>query len=409
MLAFKIKYFISIDFLIRLIGTSSFTIFIALIYQMTGRSADIGFISLATFFPSLIATIYSGKLFKKFHAPVILKFALIARLILFAVACFFAKDTLGIFIVAGVHSLLHQILLVSKMSCDAQLIEESHRKKYLSVKMLFANLCIILGPPLGGVLASQFSISVVMMFLLFLSFINLVAFSIGKQYWFTDNLVGMTSLPMQSSSKENEVKVSFIDCFHYLRKIPFVLMVVVSYCVIAIILEIQAPLIFPFTKEVFGKGSDFASILLGAAGIGGIVGSLFPVKFPRIFQVTTLPYLILFDGMIFGTFTLSNSMIFSVILFLLLGIMGAVTLVLVETMVQAEIRSEFQPTIFSLMQFAGGAGGATIGVFVAFLADQIGSQMTLQAAAVMEIGIGVAGILSFIAYARERKKVGVLC
>ena len=75
--------------------------------------------------------------------------------------------------------------------------------------------------------------------------------------------------------------------------------------------------------------------------------------------------------------------------------MGAVTLLLVESTVQSEVRSEYQPTVFSLMQFAGGAGGATLGIFAAYLAEIFGSQITLFGAAISEIGIGAAGLLLF--------------
>ena len=56
----QLKYFVGMDFLLRLSGFVFDDCFIAYVYQLTGRSSDIGFISLATFIPSLLVTLYSG-------------------------------------------------------------------------------------------------------------------------------------------------------------------------------------------------------------------------------------------------------------------------------------------------------------------------------------------------------------
>jgi predicted MFS family arabinose efflux permease len=391
----QLKYFVGMDFILRLSGLSSMIVFIAFVYQLTGRSSDIGFISLATFIPSLLVTVYSGVLFKKWNAPVILQGTLIARVVLFLAAAFLVHSSLGIFLVAAIHSLFYQISLVAKMSCDAQLIDEKDRAQYLSSKMLFANICIILGPPLGGILASQLSAFGTMMILMMGNVFLLFGFQIRSVDWYKKSFKPLNQKNDLEPNLDTSKKLGFMDCYRYLKTLPWVFLVVISYCMVAMILEIQSPLIFPFTKEVFGKGSDFASMLLGAAGVGGVVGSLLPLRFPKIFHAKSIPYLVLFDGLIFSIFTLSSSTKLSVGLFLLLGIMGAVTLLLVESTVQSEVRSEYQPTVFSLMQFAGGAGGATLGIFAAYLAEIFGSQITLFGAAIIEIGIGAAGLLTF--------------
>ena len=68
--------------------------------------------------------------------------------------------------------------------------------------------------------------------------------------------------------------------------------------------------------------------------------------------------------------------------------MGAVTLIIVEGAVQKDVGVTHRPFVFSLMQLASGAGGASLGIVTAFLAEWYGAKNVLAAAAGVEIIFG---------------------
>ncbi|WP_143232732.1 hypothetical protein [Actinoplanes regularis] len=63
-------------------------------------------------------------------------------------------------------------------------------------------------------------------------------------------------------------------------------------------------------------------------------------------------------------------------------------LIVVEGAVQRSIAAAHQPFAFSLMQFSGGAGGATIGVALASLAELYSAKSVLASSALAEIVMG---------------------
>ena len=91
----NLKLLLLVDFLLRVIGISCFTLFIAAIYNITGKSSDIGFISVATVGPSLLVTLFAGNYMARLSSLGTLRLATIFRVGLFAVAAIFAEGPLG--------------------------------------------------------------------------------------------------------------------------------------------------------------------------------------------------------------------------------------------------------------------------------------------------------------------------
>jgi hypothetical protein len=68
--------------------------------------------------------------------------------------------------------------------------------------------------------------------------------------------------------------------------------------------------------------------------------------------------------------------------------MGCITLIVVESIVQTGADPGNHPFIFSTMQFSGGAGGASLGVAAAHLAETYTTPFVLGGAALFESAIG---------------------
>jgi MFS family permease len=390
----NLKLSILVDGFLRILGLASFTLFIAAVYGLSGKTFDIGLISLATFLPSLFVMLYSGKFFSKFDSGKILMSMSILRLLTYLLAAFFYDKIHLLYFAASLHSLIHQISMVAKMDLDSNLVNDKTRVDYLSIKTLIANVVIVVGPPIGGGLVAWLGTSNAFICLSIISTLligwSYVLNKLFKVY--IKSIIKKSSVIIEPSNN-----LGFVKTLKVLKKNPKALVTIFTYCLVAIILEIQAPLIFPFVKEVYNKGPDFASYLLGLAGLGGILGALLPKFTPKIINSNSMPYLMIFDGLMFGIFTLVKTPMFAFILFTFLGILGSLTLIIVEAIVQTEVESESRPQVYSIMQFAGGAGGASVGVLAAYLAELFGTQKILTGAAGIEIFCGLmSAILFFI-------------
>jgi hypothetical protein len=193
----------------------------------------------------------------------------------------------------------------------------------------------------------------------------------------------------QESMSAPEVMLGLRASLRSLFDVSHVAAVVGVYCAVVAILEIQAPLVFPFVHEIYSAGSSLGGILLGLCGLGGFAGAYAAERRPHLFSPSSIPLLVFLDGLLFLCFTQLSDIFVACLLFTTLGAMGSITLILVESVVQTEVAASNRPFVFSLMQFSGGAGGASLGVLAAFLAERFTTKLVLSGAALLEIGVGI--------------------
>lgn len=364
------------DFILRFIGIACFTIFIAGVYTVTGKTSSIGFISLATVGPSFLVLLFAGT-YTRFLSPLgTIRWFLGARALVFLVAIPLADDPVVLFIAAALQSLVHQASVSAKMVLDAEYLNDANRVSFNAKKTLFKNMAVITAPAVGGVCVSYLRVGPSLAVMATLSVLVVV----------------LISLVRKQASAQGEVRkidsVSALSSLRHLKGIPEIAAIVAVYCMVSVILEVQAPLMFPFVREVYSLGSEYVGLLLGLCGFGGILGAFLAQRFPRRFTEATLGLLIVVDGTIFFIFTQIHQMVVAAVACTLLGVVGAVALIVVEGAVQRSVVAQHQPFTFSLMQFSGGAGGATIGVALAFLAELYSAKSVLGSSAVAEIIMG---------------------
>ncbi|MFI9230790.1 MFS transporter [Streptomyces rimosus] len=365
------------DFILRFVGIACFTIFIAGIYTVTQRTSSVGLISLATVGPSFLVLLFSG-IYTRFLSPLgTIRWLLGIRGIAFLSTVPLAESPAALFAVAALQSLVHQASVSAKMVLDAEYLTDGNRVSFNAKKTLLKNIATITGPAIGGASVAYFGMGPSLVVMASLSLLVALLVSLVQKP------------PAHQSDAPDEGGVSALSSLRHLKGIPEIAAIVAVYCMVSVILEVQAPLMFPFVDEVYERGSDYAGLLLGLCGVGGIAGALLAQRFPHRFTEATLGWLVVVDGVVFFTFTQIQQTVLAALACILLGIMGAVTLVIVEGAVQRSVEAQHRPFTFSLMQFAGGAGGASIGVGMAFLADTYGARSVLGSSALAEILMGI--------------------
>ena len=283
-------------------------------------------------------------------------------------------------VAAGFQSLTYQISVSTKMTLDAQFMNDQIRRKYLARKAMLNNIVVVCAPAIGGLIVGFWGYSAAL-FALSLPSAGLVLILMAAEK--------PTSKKDANSSQMHGLRASFRS-FTAAKQVVGIVGV---YCLVAVLLEIQAPLIFPFVHEVYSAGSTLAGLLLGLCGLGGLIGAYAAERWPRFFSPATIPVLVCVDGLLFFCFTQIVDLTVASVLFAALGAMGSITLILVESAIQTDVKSENRPFVFSIMQFAAGAGGATVAVLAAFLAEKTSTKLVLSGAAVVEVVVGVVCLL----------------
>ncbi len=380
------------DFLLRMTSLSCFTLFIAAIYKITGKASDIGLLSLFTVGPSLLIVSTSGKYTATMSPLGMLKSGLLLRIGLFLCALLVVNTPTCLFIGAGLQSLLQQVSMTAKRSLDAVVVAPENRRQYNSKKAILANIAMVTGPALGGVLVSSLGINYAFLALMAIDVVNVI---VVQRLRLSTNALKLESDKIQGPSLLNSLA--------HLWSIQRTAAIIAVFCVVSIVLEMECPLLFPFVHEVYKANSGFTGTLLGLTGFGGIVGGIAAHRFPKLFKEESISWLFVLDGVFFFIFTQLRQPVLASILFMTLGFLGAITLVLVETVIQRDIEEKHRPFVFSLMQFAGGAGGASVGIGAAYLADSYGAKSVLAACAGFEVLFGLFLICVALAVTLQTK------
>jgi predicted MFS family arabinose efflux permease len=360
-----------------MIGVACFTLFIAAMYQATGKTSDIGFISVATVGPGLLIVLFAGSYTARLSPLGTARLFTASRALLFTATGLASPGPTGILIAAALQSLIHQGLMGAKMSLDADLVPEAQRRAFNARKAMLASAATVSGPPLGGVILAALGFQAALFCMAGLSALAALLLSLVR-----------AGDPGRRADAPRASATPMASLLHLWRA-PRTASVVAMFCLVSVILEVQAPLMFPFVREVHGRGSDYTGLLLGLCGIGGIAGAYLAQRFPRALGERSVPWVVAADGVIFLIFTQLREPDVGAVLFVFLGMMSAITLVIVESAVQRDIESRFRPFVFSVMQFAAGAGGASLGIVTAFLAEGHGAQPVLAIAAMAETGSGL--------------------
>ena len=368
------------DLILRFVGLASFTVFIGAAYDGSGEASSVGYVGLATAGPSILVLMFANRWTARFSALGLLRGMAAVRCLAFSSLAFLPPSPTLILIAAGVQSLSHQLSMSSKMTLDAEFLDDSVRRRYLARKAMLGNIAVVCAPASGGLIVGFLGYDAALVALSIAALCLLVLLAAAPQ---------LRRPPRLGSTATRQPGGAWRKLFAK----PEVVAIVGVYCVVVVVLEIQAPLVFPFVHEVYAADSRLAGVLLGLCGLGGLAGAYLAERWPKLLTPASIPWLVCLDGGLFFGFTQLSDLLVAGLIFTALGAMGSITLILVEGVVQTDVEADNRPFVFSLMQFFGGAGGAALGVLAAFMAERSGTQPVLAGAAALEIGIGVVSLV----------------
>jgi hypothetical protein len=375
---------------------SSFTALMILTFQGARATLDLGVVSICVLVPSLLFTLHSGRFLERFPPLPTFRGAALLRAAVLLVVPLAGANLLVLSLAAALAGLLQQVLSTAKLTFDATVVGSEERTRFNSKRALLSGLAVLLGPSLAGVIGGYFGAGPAVQTSAALGALSFLAL------WRAP--APATAPGAGPARRVGRCRAGVAAALRWLWRSEQVGILVLAYTVLLAILEMEAPLIFPFVKEAYGRGPDVSGTLLGICGLGSLAGALVMHRRNRPVGGRVLTALLVLDGVLLGLIAHAPGIPLLYLLFSALGILATVTQVTVETEVQSRAPRSYQPLLFSFTTFAGGAGGAALALGAAALADVVGAARVLIYCAGLEVavGLGATALITLTTLAARR-------
>ncbi len=154
--------------------------------------------------------------------------------------------------------------------------------------------------------------------------------------------------------------------------------------------SMQSPLIVVFVKSVLMRGDVELGVLMGAMGLGGILGGIAAgITGKKLARAGNISWLIVVDGALLVAFAFNRSYPVGVALFILFGTIGAALQIIIMSLLQAHIPEAKRGRVFAnLAPVLGPLSIVSIGLGT-FLADAVGVVIVLAASGAAECMSGL--------------------
>jgi MFS family permease len=370
------------------------------VFERTHMPFDLGIISAALVLPSILFTKYAHNIDTLRRSEYGFYAGSILRTVAIACLWLFDRSWLCLLIFSAVAGLGQQVVLTSKMSIDTWLLPPLLRVSFSSAKASIASMAIIGGPMLCGILFALHRPS-----LAFLIFIVLSVTAPVVMLCFMQSIrnieLGDGSRVPETTARIQKASLKHLFCRNKNLAITFI-----SYITVLVILEMEAPLLFPFVEDVYGRNASLAGYLLGICGVGAFLGAFVIKRLGRPLTPVQIGATLLADGIIFICSVAGVPIAITFVLFSFLGAISSVTLVSTETQIQNHVPAHLATPLFSIIFFAGGVLGSALALISTAMAQSIGSQIVLSACGGCEVLVGLTCIIFVSSAARSfaRKK-----
>jgi MFS family permease len=352
---------------------SIFALFI-LLFQMTGKALDMGLLMIVQAVPAIligpVAGVYVDRTAKRrvLIATHFIQAALTALIP-------FATNVGEIYAIAAALAVARQFFNPARLALLPEIVLPEDLSRANSIGTLTANLLLIAGPAAGGVLVGFFGTSPAF----FIDAGTFVAAAII--------LLGVTSIaprPTQEHEPGGFI-AQFKEGAAFMIANPLVRYLVPFLALLIFIGSMQSPLVVVFVKSVLMRGDVELGVLMGAMGVGGILGGLAAgIGGRRLARAKNISWLIVLDGAFLVAFAFNRSYPTGLALFVLFGTIGAAMQIIIMSLLQEHIPEAKRGRVFAnLAPVLGPLSIVSIGLGT-FLADAVGVVAVLAASGAAE-------------------------
>jgi MFS family permease len=360
-----------------------------LVYRVTGSALLLGVVNFTGQAPTLLFTPFAGVIADRYDRHLLLvatqvmamvQAALIAVLVLTHVIAVWHLVLLSLFlgIVNAFDTPIRQALIVEMIESREDLANA------IALNSSMLNGARLVGPSIAGVLIA--TVGEGMCFLLnAVSYVAVIA-----------ALIAMTIAPKKIRAQRPHIWEAWREGVTYAFGSPAIRSVLLLLAVVSFMGMPYATLLPIFAQEVLHGGAQTLGFLMGAAGIGALIGAMFLASRDNVLGLETV---LVVAAMIFGTgliaFSLSRIFWLSCVLMIISGFGMMVHLAAANTLVQMLVDDDKRGRVMSLHTMSV-RGMVPLGSLIAGgLASQIGAPATLT------LG-GICCVLGAVIFATRR-------
>ena len=379
---------------ISLIGTWMQRIAMSwLVYRLTGSAFLLGVVGFAGQIPTFLLAPFAGVLADRWnrHRTLIATqtLALLQALVLAILVLTGTVEVWHIVTLAILLGTVNALDMPVRQSFIVQMIEgKEDLGNAIALNSSMVNAARLLGPSVAGILIAAFGEGVCFL-VNALSYIAVIA-----------ALLAMKITPAPRRRPNGHVLAHLREGFSYaygFTSIRYIILMLALVSLMGMPYQILMPV---FAKDVLGGGPHTLGFLMGASGLGALVGTVFLAaqKSARGFAP-----LIAIAAVIFGAgliaFSLSHVVWFSMLFVLVAGFGMMVQMASSNTVLQTVVDDDKRGRVMSFFTMAF-MGMAPFGSLLAgFLANRIGAQTTLLAG-------GAACIIAGALFATKTRVIG---
>jgi len=352
-----------------------------LVLEITGSSAQLGFVIFIYGVPNVAFLLVAGVLADRFDR----RYVLIATqggvcVIIAALAFLTATNFVVIWHVyaaAGLLGAVQSLNMPARMTLASDLVDESSLLDAVAMQNAAVHAGRIVGPPIAGGIIEIWGLAASLCAIAGCYIVSMAC--IAK--------IGRTR--QKASSSTQSVFRNFADGLSYIKNNPMVLTVIVITCSFGGFGMSHFQIIPAMAKEVLDVGAGEVGVLLLASGIGSLIGSVLVPIMGVVRVYRSLIISLMLFAVFLTLFAWSSWFWVSWGLFLVLGVvsLGSVW-PLAATIVQLESPSEVRGRVMGVLQFT--PGFHFLGAFpLALAAGQWGWGAAMTGAAVATLVVTI--------------------
>ncbi|MBP1594075.1 MAG: transporter [Bacteroidetes bacterium] len=359
-----------------------------LVYRLTGSAFLLGFVGFAGQIPTFILAPFAGVLtdrLNRYHIMIVSQ--ILSMFQALALALLFFTNTIevwNVLLLSVIQGCINAFDTPARQSFVIEMVEDKNDiGNAVALNSSMFNGARLVGPSIAGVLIASLGEGACFL-------IN------GISYIFVViSLLLMKVKPQEKKKKDTNIIKEFKEGFTYTFGFPPIRSIIILLTVISLMGMPFSVLMPIFAKDIFHGGSHIFGFLMGASGVGALIGGAYLASRK---SVVGLEKLIPLAAVVFGlglvSFSLSSSFPLSIILMIITGVGMMMQTACSNTILQTISDNDKRGRVMSFYTMAF-MGTAPIGSFLAgSIASMIGAPATLL------IG-GIACVIGALVFAQK--------
>lgn len=359
-----------------------------LVYDLTGRTLDLGMLAMAQLVPGTLVAPVSGWLVDRVDRRRMMVYMDLVRggLVLLLPWVETLPQILAIGLVLAVAEEFHT---PARLAILPEMVGKERVVPANSLTLGTGHLLLIVGPALGGVLIATFGTTVAFQ-------INAATYGLSALLLF--GIGGFPAPVREAMATGRDLARQFVaevkEGAGVVLGDPPLRFALGFFALVTLVASLQQPITLVFVKDVLGAGDDGLGWIIASAGLGGILGGILAaVTRDRIPPLRAITVACALDGAALLGFSTVRVLPAAMALFLVFGLMGAVIQVRVISLFQTRVPEEARGRAFGWLGPVFGPISIASIALGTILADRFGVVVVMAVSGGLQFLVGAACFL----------------